>query len=1013
MRARFLSSNKFFPILCSFFSLCHLSAQVSVWTHHNDNYRSGANLNEIQLNTSTVNANSFGKLFSYSVDASVYAQPLYLSNISIPGKGTRNVLYVATMNDSVYAFDADTNVGGPLWFVNFTNPSAGITAIPGTDIQTAPNVSGSVGILGTPVIDTAAGTIFLVARTKENGAYVQRLHALDVTSGAERPNSPLVIQASVPGTGYDGVGGTIQFNPKTANQRSGLTLANGKLVIAWGGLDDDFDPYHGWVMTFDPVTLQRLAVFNTSPNGRRAGIWESGSAAPVDAYGNVYYTTGNGSWDGVTEYGDTMLRLDPSNGLALSDWFTPDDQQYLDMNDLDLGVSGPMVLPGTDFLLGGSKVGILYLLNVNKMGHLVAGNGQITQTLQAAKGHIHGSPVYYASPSLGPLIYLRGENDYLKAFHFNGSTLDPAPIMETSQVAPPGMPGGILSISARGNQPGTGILWVAEPLKDDAETQVVGGILRAFDASNLSHELWNSNTNAARDSVGNFGKFSPPTVANGRVYLSTFSNVLHVYGLIGSVTASGSLRGALSKPSATQNLTQLGTADWAHWGLNSAASFDAKAGGQGQISNYTLVGSGQVAQYDDHPFGFTWSDGIPTATATKSSTGVYVSGIQNGFQITAPADTTSRTLSVYVSVWMAGSKLVAHLSDGSAFDFVDSSLSNPNGNTAGLYTLTYRAASSGQKLVVTFTQATDAGGGNVALQAATLSGAANPDFTVTASPSIQSVLPGASTSYNVTVAGQNGYSGTVALSVTGLPAGSTATCTPTSVSSAGSSSLVVATTPGTVPGTYPLNITATAGSISHSAAVTLTIADAASGGVLSGVLSNPTGAQDLGKLGTSDWAHWGLTTPTSFDHKASGQNQISSYTITGSGPAYQYADNPFGFSWTGGSPTASATASKTGVYVAGLNQGFRITVPADLTIRTLSVYVGVWMASGKLTAHLSDGSAPDFVNSSLKNSAGTTAGLYTITYHAATAGQKLVVTFTQTAGATGNVTLQAAALASK
>ena len=276
------------------------------------------------------------------------------------------------------------------------------------------------------------------------------------------------------------------------------------------------------------------------------------------------------------------------------------------------------------------------------------------------------------------------------------------------------MPGGILSVSANANQSGTGIVWVGEPLNGDAEAQVVSGVLRAFDASNLSHELWNSNINPARDNVGNFGKFCPPTVANGKVYLATFSNVLDVYGILPVNTGQGALSGAVSTPSTTQNLTQLGTTDWAHWGLTSATSFNHKASGQGQISNYTVVGSGPATAFNDHPFGFTWTDGTPTASATNSKTGVYVAGLNSGFQITAPADLTTRTLSVYVSVWTAQGKLTAHLSDGSAVDYVDTSVSIVH-NAVGKYTLTYHAASNGQQLVVSFTQANNLGG-NVALR---------------------------------------------------------------------------------------------------------------------------------------------------------------------------------------------------------------------------------------------------------------------------------------------------------
>jgi hypothetical protein len=763
----------------------------------------------------------FGKIFSYPVDASIYAQPLYMPSVNIPGKGVHNVVYVATMNDSVYAFDADSNAGlsaSPLWQVNFTDPVAGITAVPGTDIQTAPNVSGPVGIMGTPVIDQSSGSMYLVARTKENGSYVQRLHALDITSGAEKFGGPVVIQGAVAGTGYDSSSGTVTFNPMTANQRPALALTNGRIVVAWGGLDDDFDPYHGWVMVFEAATLRQLSIYNTTPNGSRGGIWQSGTGIPIDAGGSVYLATGNGAWDGVTNFGDTIFKLNPANGFSQTDWFTPDNQAYLDANDLDLGVSGPVLIPNTNLLLSGSKQGILYLLNTNNMGHQVNGNGQIVQSFQAANGHIHGDPVYYTSPTLGPLFYIWGEGDYLKAFHFDGSTLSTTPVMQSSFQDAAGMPGGILALSANGSQPGTGILWASLPLNADAELQVVSGVLRAFDASNLSSELWDSTQNSTRDSVGNFGKFCPPTVANGKVYLSTFSNVLDVYGLIGTTpdftinatpgsqtvglnsrsvytisvsdmnrlsaavrftisglptgasasfnpgtisgngsatlsitigaatalgtylltltgtsgalthsiflgltvtTAAGTLSGSLSTPAGTQNLTALGSSDWAHWGLTSAASFDDKATGGGLISTYAVVGAGTVLNYTNNPVGFTWTDGTPTTSATNSSTGIYIAGVGNGFQITAPADTTQRTLAVYVGVWRSQGKMVAHLSDGSAADYVDTSLNNATSTTPGLYTFNYQAVSSGQTLTVTFTQINDTSG-NVTLQGATV-----------------------------------------------------------------------------------------------------------------------------------------------------------------------------------------------------------------------------------------------------------------------------------------------------
>ena len=659
----------------------------SVLTYHNDNFRSGADLAETQLTTSNVSVNSFGMLFSYPVDGSIYAQPLYVPSVTIPGLGVHDIVYVATMNDSVYAFDADSNAGLnslPLWHVNFTNPLAGVTTVLAANIESAPNVSGSIGIMGTPVIDAGSGTMYLVARTQENGSYVQRLHALDITSGAEKFGGPVLIHASVAGTGYDSVNGVVAFNPMTENQRPALALTNGEVLIAWGGLDDDFDPYHGWVMAYAETTLQQLAVFITTPNGSRGGLWQSGTGIPIDAAGNIYVTSGNGDWDGVTEFGDTMLKLNVAGGFSLSDWFTPYNQATLDDNDLDLGVSGPMLIPNTNLLLGGSKQGLLYLLSTNNMGHEASGNSQIVQSFQATTGLIHSAPVYYNSPTYGPLIYLWGSNDYLHAFQFNGSTLNTTAVMETGLEAI--SPGGTLSISANGSQPGTGIVWASMPLNASAIETVVSGVLRAFDASNLSGtELWDTTQNSTRDSVGNFAKYCPPTIANGKVYLATFSNALNVYGLfeaspdfainaapgartiglgntgtysvsvtdlnafsgaatlsitglptgasasfnpniisgsgtstltlsVGATTPEGSyiltltgtngalqhsitirltvatvtgaLTGVLSTPSGVQNLTSLGNSDWADWGLSSAASYNHKASGGGQISNY-------------------------------------------------------------------------------------------------------------------------------------------------------------------------------------------------------------------------------------------------------------------------------------------------------------------------------------------------------------------------------------------------------------------------------------------
>jgi hypothetical protein len=512
-------------------------AQVSVWTHHNDNLRTGANLNETVLNTGNVNVNGFGRLFSYAVDADIYAQPLVVPGVTIAGKGTHNVVYGVTQNDSVYAFDADSNAGAnsqPLWKVNFTNPAAGITPVPVSDVgdPSSGNIRrpGPIGIMGTPVIDLATWTMYLVARTKENGSYYQRLHALDITNGVEKFGGPVVIGATVSG---------VTFNPLIQNQRPGLVLDHGIVYIAWSG-HDDAGAYHGWVMGYQASTLQQTGVFNVTPQGVQGGIWQSGQPPAVDAAGNLYLMTGNGTFTipgGGQDVSQSFIKLRATD-LALLDWFAQCDVDVWNAANEDLNSGGVLFLPNTTRIFGGGKQGRFFLLDSLNLGKVQqyrqtnCTNPQIPQSFQATTaGHIHGSPVYYVSPTRGALVYVWAEADVLKAFAFNGSTFTTTPVMQSTVVAAPGMPGGFLSVTANGTQAGTGIVWASMPLNQDAENNVVAGVLRAFDASNLGVELWNSRLNPIRDDVGNFAKFVPLTVANGKVYAATFSGQLVVYGL--------------------------------------------------------------------------------------------------------------------------------------------------------------------------------------------------------------------------------------------------------------------------------------------------------------------------------------------------------------------------------------------------------------------------------------------------------------------------------------------------
>jgi PA14 domain/Ricin-type beta-trefoil lectin domain-like/PQQ-like domain len=510
----------------------------NVWTNHNDNSRSGATLAETTLTTSNVNPTSFGKLFERAVDDQIFAQPLWLANVTIGGVA-RNVVYVATVNGTIYAFDADDPSKSTALASRSLLP-AGAAPVMNTDVGQACGVyvdfSGKISIVGTPVIDVAAGTIYLVARYKLSGSFVQRLHALDITTLAERTNSPVVISASVPGTGEGSVGGNLAFNPTTQAQRAGLALSNGIVYISWAS-HCDTRPYHGWIMGYNASTLARTWVWNTTPNGTMAGVWQSGQPPNIDGSGRLYVMLGNGdstARTGGNAYGNSLVKLDRTLTNPVVDWFTPFNTDQLNDLDWDLGSAGALLVPdGSNRIIGGGKEGKLYVLDTGNLGHFRAGaDSQIVQSFQVADlgSNIHGGPVYYNSPGAGKLVYVWPENNFLKAFSYNGNTLNPTPQRQSAMRVPDGMPGGMLAVSANGSVSGSGILWAAHPYVGNANGGVQPGILRAFDASNISNELWNSRINSPQDDYGLFAKYAPPTVANGKVYLATFSGKLVVYG---------------------------------------------------------------------------------------------------------------------------------------------------------------------------------------------------------------------------------------------------------------------------------------------------------------------------------------------------------------------------------------------------------------------------------------------------------------------------------------------------
>ncbi len=502
-----------------------LWAQTNVVTYHNDNARTGQYLNEILLTPASLKAGLFHERYFLPLDGAVYAQPLYLSRVKIAGKGFHNILFVATSHDSLYAFDADGESGSsPLWQVSFLDAATGVTTVSASDVNCP--VIPELGISGTPVIDPSAGTIYLIAYTKEPGnQYVYRLHALDVTNGAERPGSPVGIQPS-------------GFVPLAHKQRTALLLANGAIYSSWSGNCDD-GIYHGWLMAHDAVTLQATDVFNDTPGDSGASFWNGGAGPAADQQGNVYVVSANGDFDGdaaLAEYDESVLKFAQAPALMLTDQFTPFNKLLLDQQDLDLGSSGALVLPDEagspshpQVLFTSGKEGRMYLLDRQALGGVQVGSdsGALASLPVAGSPRTFGSAAYFNGS-----IYIGPMNSAMLAFPVSDASLGSTPSASSSNEN--GYPGATPSISANGSN--DGIVW--------AITGDDGGRLLAYDAGDLSR-LYDSNTRAS-DQLPGYAEFSVPTIADGKVFAATDTGVA-IYGesaaespAIAGVTNAGS-----------------------------------------------------------------------------------------------------------------------------------------------------------------------------------------------------------------------------------------------------------------------------------------------------------------------------------------------------------------------------------------------------------------------------------------------------------------------------------------
>jgi hypothetical protein len=528
----------------------HPPSAQSVLTQHNDNARTGANLSEAVLTTANVNATHFGRVFTRAVDDQVYAQPLVAAGLPMPNRGTVNVLYVVTMSDTIYAFDADDpSASAPLWQVSLVDPAHGIVPVNHADVGMAcgvyMDIGGNIGIESTPVIDPATRTLFVAAKTKENGSPVYRLHALDMLTGAERGFSPTVIAATVAGTGNGSDGGVLAFDPSVENQRPALLLANGNVYVAFSSYCDS-GTYHGWVMAYDAASLHQAAAVSVTPDGALGGVWMSGQGPCADDNGNVYLKVGNGDVDiqsGGTDLGESLLRLTPT--LAVADWFVPYDFADLNATDLEVGASGVVLLQKEHLIVSGSKKSKIYVNDLANLGHYNApDDSQIVQTVPLDAGELHGTPVTWPGASGSP-VYVWAAGDTVRSFQAAGGMLAAAAVGTSPS---PGWPGGVLALSANGTNPGTGIVWASMPRTGDANEGLIPGVLVAVDAANVATQLWSTRDDPGRDDCGFYAKFASPTVVNGKVYLPTFSNRVCVYGLLPPSDAGASFDASTCYP---------------------------------------------------------------------------------------------------------------------------------------------------------------------------------------------------------------------------------------------------------------------------------------------------------------------------------------------------------------------------------------------------------------------------------------------------------------------------------
>ena len=874
---------------------------TNVITRSYSTQRTGANLSETVLTASNVNSSQFGKLFMVPVDDQIYAQILYVSSLSIAG-GVHNVIYVATANNTIYAFDADT-LGSPLWQKNFNG--VGVPSVNTELGQACTNgyhdFLGNIGIVSTPAIDLSSLTMYFLTRTVESGVTVQRLRAIDIRTGAEEAYSPQVIQASIAGTG-DG-GSTVTFNPVTQNQRSALSISQGIVYLAWASFCDT-RPYHGWVMAYDETTLAQVGVFNTSPSGGQAGIWMAGAGLAFDTSGNVYFGTGNGTTDDVTDFGESLLKLSASSLVRL-DYFTASNFATLNSTDGDFGASGPSMLPGTTLLTSGAKEGKLYLINTSSLGHEVSGDTQIPQVFQAvnttirptATHHIHNISPSWNSPE-GLNVYVWGENDYLHGFRFNASTqtFNSSPFATGAILPPQGMPGGMMTISADVSQAGTGVLWATVPRNGDANRTITPGNLYAFNAETLSL-LWSST--GIGDDTYSFSKGSIPVIANGKVYVGSGSALVDVYGLRSIVPPSQNL--ALNK--VATGSTPCSSSEGPAKAFNGSYSQGLSDKFCSKVANaYLEVDLGTPMTVSRFIVEHAGAGG---ESLNLNSAAFNIDISTDGVTFTTMVNVTGNTLSI-----------TTHDITPATARYVRMTVTKPtqtSDTTTRIYEFqVFNAFSSG----------------NIA----------PPDFSLSLTPASQAVTAGAEATYTAMTSAMNGFNGDVTFSASGQPSGATVTFNPTSVTGSGGSQVTVSTSSSTPAGTYTLAITGTSGTLQHTATVSFSVNNASPDFSLSltpASQSVTAGAQ---------------ATYTATTLALNGFNSSVTFSASGQPSGATVTFNPTSVTGSGGSQVTVSTSSSTpaGTYtlaITGTSGALQHTATVSFTVNSMNGSVSVSLSS--------------------------------------------------------------------